>query len=92
MEHGKQVEILKALIQQLDEGKNIDAGVQYRHQTKAYVCTDRAAKEEKEFFKTTLNSLVYLEIYQKKAVIWRSMTLGYPFSRRGTRMANLERS
>ncbi len=51
MEHTKQVEILKALMQQLDEGKNIDAGVQYRHQTKAYVCTDRAAKEEKEFFK-----------------------------------------
>ena len=39
MEHTKQVEILKALMQQLDEGKNIDAGVQYRHQTKAYVCT-----------------------------------------------------
>ena len=37
MEHTKQVEILKALMQQLDEGKNIDAGVQYRHQTKAYV-------------------------------------------------------
>ena len=54
MEHGKQVEILKALMQQLDEGKNIDAGVQYRHQTKAYVCTDRAAKEEKEFFKNQL--------------------------------------
>ena len=51
MEHGKQVEILKALMQQLDEGKNIDAGVQYRHQTRAYVCTERAAKEEKEFFK-----------------------------------------
>ena len=51
MEHTKQVEILKALMQQLDEGKNIDAGVQYRHQTKAYVCTDRAAKEEKQFFK-----------------------------------------
>ena len=48
MEHTKQVEILKALMQQLDEGKNIDAGVQYRHQTKAYVCTDRAAKEEKQ--------------------------------------------
>ena len=50
MEHTKQVEILKALMQQLDEGKNIDAGVQYRHQTKAYVCTDRAAKGRETIF------------------------------------------
>ena len=29
MEHALQVKILKQLMQQLDEGKNIDAGVQY---------------------------------------------------------------
>jgi len=27
MQHGKQVEILKVLMDQLDEGKNFDAGV-----------------------------------------------------------------
>ncbi|MGA1104934.1 MAG: hypothetical protein ACO3T7_15030, partial [Pseudomonadales bacterium] len=51
MQHGKQVEILKVLMDQLDEGKNFDAGVQYRHQTKAYVCPERAAKEEQLLFK-----------------------------------------
>ena len=69
MEHTKQVEILKALMQQLDEGKNIDAGVQYRHQTTAYVCTDRAAKEEKEYFQNHPQLVGLSEIYQKKAVI-----------------------
>ena len=45
MEHTKQVEILKALMQQLDEGKNIDAGVQYRHQTKPmFVLTGQQRK------------------------------------------------
>ena len=29
VEHATQVEIIKELMQQLDEGKNIDAGVQY---------------------------------------------------------------
>jgi hypothetical protein len=51
MQHEKQVEILKVLLTQLDEGKNFDAGVQYRHQTKAYVCPERAAKEERLLFK-----------------------------------------
>lgn len=30
MRHELQVEILKELMQQLDEGRNVDAGVQYR--------------------------------------------------------------
>ncbi|MEK9873761.1 MAG: aromatic ring-hydroxylating dioxygenase subunit alpha [Betaproteobacteria bacterium] len=51
MQHRKQVEILKVLMAQLDEGRNVDAGVQYRHQTKAYVCPERAVKEERLLFK-----------------------------------------
>ena len=35
MKHERQVEILKALMQQLDEGRNVDAGVQYRMPTSA---------------------------------------------------------
>ena len=50
MEHGLQVAILKELMQQLDEGKNIDAGVQYRMPTTSYVCPDLAAKEWQVFF------------------------------------------
>lgn len=50
MKHALQVEILKELMQQLDEGKNIDAGVQYRMPTTAYVCPETAAQERTTFF------------------------------------------
>ena len=50
MDQTLQVEILKELMQQLDEGKNIDAGVQYRMPTTSYVCPDLAAKEWHAFF------------------------------------------
>jgi phenylpropionate dioxygenase-like ring-hydroxylating dioxygenase large terminal subunit len=50
MKHETQISILKALMQQLDEGKNIDAGVQYRMPTNGYVCPEIAAKEHQLFF------------------------------------------
>jgi phenylpropionate dioxygenase-like ring-hydroxylating dioxygenase large terminal subunit len=50
MEQALQVEILKELMQQLDEGKNIDAGVQYRMPTTSYVCPELAARERDVFF------------------------------------------
>jgi phenylpropionate dioxygenase-like ring-hydroxylating dioxygenase large terminal subunit len=50
MEQALQVEILKGLLQQLDAGKNIDAGVQYRMSTTSYVCPDIAAREWDAFF------------------------------------------
>lgn len=50
MEHELQVSILKELMSQLDEGRNIDVGVQYRMPTTSYVCPDQAAAEQKEFF------------------------------------------
>ncbi len=51
MQHTTQVEILKELMQQLDEGKNIDAGVQYRMPTTAYVCPQVAEQERDAFFR-----------------------------------------
>ena len=51
MQHQLQVEILRELMQQLDEGKNIDAGVQYRMPTSNYVCPDVAAQEQDLFFR-----------------------------------------
>ena len=51
MEHALQVGILKELMKQLDEGKNIDAGVQYRMPTTAYVCSEIAAQERESFFR-----------------------------------------
>ncbi len=51
MQHSTQVEILKELMQQLDEGKNIDAGVQYRMPTTAYVCPQVAEQEREAFFR-----------------------------------------
>jgi phenylpropionate dioxygenase-like ring-hydroxylating dioxygenase large terminal subunit len=50
MEHALQVEILKELMQQLDEGRNIDAGVQYRMPTTSYVCPEQAKRENEAFF------------------------------------------
>ncbi|MBL6690506.1 MAG: aromatic ring-hydroxylating dioxygenase subunit alpha [Pseudomonadales bacterium] len=51
MEQSLQVDILKELMRQLDEGRNIDAGVQYRMSTTSYVCTDQAKKEWQAFFR-----------------------------------------
>lgn len=51
MEQALQVEIIKELLSQLDEGKNIDAGVQYRMPTSAYVCPEQADAEWQTFFK-----------------------------------------
>lgn len=51
MDHALQVEILKELMQQLDEGRNVDAGVQYRMPTSSYVCPDQAQQESDAFFK-----------------------------------------
>ena len=50
MDHALQVSILKELMQQLDEGRNVDAGVQYRMPTASYVCPEQAAREREEFF------------------------------------------
>ncbi len=51
MDHAQEVSILKALMKQLDEGKNFDAGVQYRVPTKNYVCAEQAEKEWGAFFR-----------------------------------------
>ena len=50
MEHALQVTILKELMRQLDEGRNVDAGVQYRMPTTSYVCPEQAAREREAFF------------------------------------------
>ncbi|NNL57136.1 MAG: aromatic ring-hydroxylating dioxygenase subunit alpha [Pseudomonadales bacterium] len=50
MQHELQVRILKELFAQLDAGKNIDAGVQYKMPTSAYVCPEMAASEWRTLF------------------------------------------
>ncbi len=50
MEHALQVEILKELMSQLDEDRNVDAGVQYKMPTSSYVCPEQAKREQEEFF------------------------------------------
>ena len=50
MEHALQVKILKELMTQLDEGRNVDAGVQYKMPTSSYVCPEQAKREQEEFF------------------------------------------
>ncbi|AWZ01476.1 anthranilate 1,2-dioxygenase large subunit [Rhodobiaceae bacterium] len=51
MDHQLQVEILKDLMHQLDSGKNIDVGVQYKIPTETYACPDLAAKEWDTMFR-----------------------------------------
>ncbi len=41
MEHALQVKILKELMAQLDEDRNVDAGVRYTMATTSYVCPSR---------------------------------------------------
>ncbi len=50
MDQVLQVSILKELMQQLDDGKNVDAGVQYKNPTTSYVCPKMATKEFNLFF------------------------------------------
>lgn len=45
IEHTKQVEILRELIRQVDEGVNVDAGVMYKNPTSVYRCPEIAAQE-----------------------------------------------
>ncbi|MEL0048140.1 MAG: Rieske 2Fe-2S domain-containing protein, partial [Gammaproteobacteria bacterium] len=51
MKHDLQVTIIKELMAQLDAGKNVDAGVQYKMPTESYVCPDIAARERQAFFR-----------------------------------------
>lgn len=51
MEQALQVSILKELMQQLDDGKNVDVGVQVRMPTTNYVCPDVAEMERELFFR-----------------------------------------
>ena len=50
MEHKEQVRVLRGLMDQLDAGKNIDAGKQVMNPAINYLCTDRAEQEWKSFF------------------------------------------
>ena len=50
MDQALQVEILNELLEQLDAGKNIDVGVQYRMSTNSYVCPEIATREWDAFF------------------------------------------
>lgn len=50
MRHDLQVNIIKELMRQLDEGKNVDAGVQYKMPTSSYTCPNMAEKEWDNFF------------------------------------------
>lgn len=51
MKHDTTVRIIKELMSQLDENRNVDAGDQYRLPTSDYVCPDLAAREWQSFFR-----------------------------------------
>ena len=43
--------ILDELLRQLDEGRNVDAGVMYRNPTASYTCPDVAQREQEVLFR-----------------------------------------
>lgn len=51
MKHETTVRIIKELMSQLDENRNVDAGAQYRLPTSDYVCGDLAAQEWTALFR-----------------------------------------
>jgi hypothetical protein len=51
MQHAKQVEILKELMSQVDEKRNVDAGVMYESPASSYTCPDMASREWEAFFR-----------------------------------------
>ncbi len=51
MKHETQVAIIKELMRQLDENRNVDAGAQFRLPTSDYVCSELAAREWQTFFR-----------------------------------------
>ena len=51
MEHAKQVEVLKELMSQIDEKRNVDAGVMVENPVASYTCPDMAAREWETFFR-----------------------------------------
>jgi phenylpropionate dioxygenase-like ring-hydroxylating dioxygenase large terminal subunit len=51
VKHETTVRIIKELMSQLDENRNVDAGVQYRLPTSDYVCRDLAGREWNAFFR-----------------------------------------
>jgi phenylpropionate dioxygenase-like ring-hydroxylating dioxygenase large terminal subunit len=51
MKREVELSILDQLLRQLDEKKNIDAGVMYRNPTSAYTCTEVARREQEAFFR-----------------------------------------
>ncbi len=51
MKHDTQVEILEELLEQLEQGRNIDAGVQVRAPVDTYVCPEVAERERDELFR-----------------------------------------
>lgn len=51
MKREVELSILDELLRQLDEKKNVDAGVMYRNPTSAYTSTEVARKEQEAFFR-----------------------------------------
>ena len=52
MKKDLQISIIKELMSQLDEGRNVDAGVQFKMPTDSYVCPKGLAESSKNFPKS----------------------------------------
>ena len=50
MQNAEQIRLLKILMQHLDAGTNVDAGVMYRNPVEVYTCPTIAGREREVFF------------------------------------------
>jgi len=78
MQREIQINILKELMRQLDEKKNIDAGVQYINPTSSYTCPDMAKQEWQTFFKQHPQMIGLSGDLPKKATYFTVDDFGIP--------------
>ena len=50
MERAEQIRVIEGLMKHLDDGTNVDAGVQLRNPVSSYTCSDLAEREWDSFF------------------------------------------
>ena len=81
-----QISIIKELMSQLDEGRNVDAGVQFKMPTDSYVCPERASREQQEFFRNHPQLIGLSAICHRLVPISPMMILGSRYLPRVTKM------
>ena len=78
MHHDEQVRILQGLLTHLDNGTNVDIGVQMKNPVSAYTCPDRATREWRELFQRHPHVLGLSSDLPEPGAFFTSDDLGKP--------------